>query len=133
MASAIEDVEGLPGRDLMDQLGEKIGTIKALYAVDGDNDPMWVTVEASTGLTSQRTLFIPIARMKEEDDQIRVPYSTKHVQDSPEVDSTDELSAEDDRMLRDYYAIDHADTELRTDNESYAARVPDAEGDLRKI
>lgn len=55
------------------------------------------------------------------------------VQGAPEVEPSDELSEEDDRMLRDYYAIDHADFEVRTDNDSYAARVPDAEGQVRKI
>jgi hypothetical protein len=37
---------------------------------------MWITVESSTGLTGSRTIFVPIARVKEEDGEVRVPYST---------------------------------------------------------
>ncbi len=55
------------------------------------------------------------------------------MQGSPEVEPSDELSDGDDRMLRDYYAVDHADFEQRTDNDSYASRVPDAEGQPRKL
>ncbi len=133
MASAIEDVSSLPGKTLNDQEGQKVGEIKDLYGIDGESNPMWITVESSTGLSGSRTIFVPLARVKEEDGEVRVPYSTKHVQDAPEVEPSDELSAEDDRMLRDYYAIDHADFEMRTDNDSYAAQVPDEEGQVRKI
>ncbi len=133
MASPIEDVSSLPGKTLNDQEGQKVGEIKDVYAVDGESNPMWITVESSTGLSGSRIIFVPIARVKEEDGEVRVPYSTKHVRGSPEVEPSDELSGEDDRMLRDFYAIDHGDFEVRTDNDSYAAQVPDAEGQVRKI
>ena len=133
MASAIEDVGSLRGKTLNDQEGQKVGEIKDVYGIGDESNPMWITVESSTGLSSNRMIFVPIARVKEEDGEVRVPYSTKHVQDSPEVEASDELSEEDDRMLRDYYAIDHADFEVRSDNDSYAAQVPDAEGQPRKL
>jgi hypothetical protein len=35
--------------------------------------------------------------------------------------------------LRNYYAIGLADQEIRTDNQTYAAQIPDADGSARKI
>lgn len=130
MASPVEDVSKLPGETVFDQWGQKIGEVKQIYAVD-EGEPMWVTVEASTGVAGSKTVFVPIARLKREDDQIRVPYTVQHIEDSPELEPGEELSQEDDRQLRDYYAIDHADQELRSDGKSYADLVPEKGGQPR--
>ena len=130
-ASPIEDVADLPGKSVFDQLGRKLGTACEIYAQDGE--PMWVTVESSTGLTTNRLVFIPLARLKEEDGEIRVPYTAQHVNESPEVQADDELSEEDDYRLRVYYSVGIGDRELRTNNDdSYASRVPEGEGPAKK-
>jgi sporulation protein YlmC with PRC-barrel domain len=130
-ASPIDDVSDLPGKAVFDQVGNKLGEVKQIYSKDGD--PMWVTIEASTGLASDRLVFIPIARLKEEEGEIRVPYSSQHITESPEIEPVDELSEEDDRSLRAYYSVGIGDGELRTDNEdSYASRVPDGDGPVKK-
>lgn len=133
MASAIEDVESLPGETVSDQDGLKIGTIKRLYSAGEGDEVMWVTVEAKLGVGHVREVFIPLARLKQEDDEIRVPYSSQHIQSAPQIEAEQELSERDDRALRDYYAIDLADQELRTDNESYANRVPEEEGSPHQV
>ena len=132
-ASAIEDVSSLPGETLCDQDGMKIGKIKQLYSAGEGDSVMWVTVETSIGIGNNREVFVPLARLKQEHDEIRVPYSTQHLQSAPEIEPGDELSERDDRALRDYYSIDLADQELRTDNESYANQVPEEEGTARRI
>jgi sporulation protein YlmC with PRC-barrel domain len=133
MASAVEDLSSLPGESVNDHEGRKIGKIKDLYGMGRKDDaPMWVTVEVSGG-AGKRLAFVPLARLKQEHGEIRVPYSSQHISSSPEVEAEDELSEEDERALRDYYAIDLADQEMRTDNESYANRVPDEEGSASKI
>jgi hypothetical protein len=123
MASPIEDPGSLPGKTLNDQMSRKIGEIKDLYTAGEDDTPAWVSVETTIGMADKRIVFVPIARLKEEDDEIRVPYTMQRVQSSPEIEPEDQLSAENDRILRDFYAIDLADQEIRTDNESYAANV----------
>ena len=129
MASAIEDVSSLPGESVSDQEGQEIGKVKEIYKVKDGDSPMWVTIETSLGIGESRSVFVPLARLKEEDGNIRVPYSIQRIQDAPEVEAQDELSEEDDRLLRDFYAIDLADQELRTDNEqTYAKQVPEEEG-----
>ena len=133
MATAIEDPNRLPGETLRDQDGGKVGDIKALYSVGEDEQPMWVTVEVETGLARNQLVFVPLSRIKYERDQVRVPYTAQHLLGSPEIEHEEELSDSDELALRNYYAIDLADQEVRTDNESYAAaHIPDAEGSPRR-
>ena len=132
MATPIDDASKLPGEALYDQQEVQIGKVKKVYESDGE-DPMWVSVEASFGMGDKRMVFVPIARLKQENDQLRVPYSKGHIKNCPEVDAEDEISAEDDAQLRDHYGIDRADKEIRTDNESYADRVPAERGTASKV
>jgi sporulation protein YlmC with PRC-barrel domain len=132
-ASAIEDVSSLPGETVNDQDGRKIGRVKEIYAVGEDETPMWVTIESSTGLGRHRLLFVPLARVKHQHDEFRVPYSYAHIHEAPEIEPGDELSEEDDRALRSYYAIGLADQELVQGARSYASQVPDEEGPARKV
>jgi sporulation protein YlmC with PRC-barrel domain len=133
MASAIDDVSSLPGETVCDQDGMKIGKIKQLYSAGDGESVMWVTVESSIGIGNKREVFVPLARLKQEHDQLRVPYSSQHVQSAPEVEADEELSDGDDRALRDYYSIDLADQEVRTDNVSYAGQIQDEDGTARQI
>jgi PRC-barrel domain len=132
MTAPIEDVTSLPGKKVTDQDGRPLGEIKEIYAVEGDGHPVWITLDASTGLGEKRTTFIPIARLKEEDGALRVPYSKNHIENTPEVDAGDGISPECDRQLRDHFGIDRADQELRADNHSYATLVPEEEGTAKK-
>lgn len=131
MTAPIEDVSALPGKKITDQAENPLGKVKEIYATDGY--PMWVAVEMSSGLAKKRTVFIPLARIKDEDGELRVPYSAQRIGDAPEVDEGDGISAECDRRLRDYYGIDTGDQELRADNKSYATLVPEEGGEAKLV
>lgn len=133
MASAIEDVSSLPGEIVRDQDGRKLGQVKEIYAVGDDATPMWVTVETSTGVGRSRDVFIPIARLKQEGEEIRTPYSFEHIQESPKVEAGDELSEQDDRELRGYYSVGIGDREVVQAAQSYASQVPDEEEPAHRI
>ncbi len=133
IAKAIDDVSSLPGETVNDQDGRKIGEVKEIYGIGDDETPMWVTIESATGLGRTRDVFVPLARIKRQADEIRVPYSFDHIHESPEVDAEDEISEEDDRALRVYYAIGLADQELVQSARSYASQVPEGEGGASKI
>ncbi len=132
MTAPIEDVSSLPGKKLADQADNPIGKVKEIYATE-DGFPMWVAVEMSTGLAGRRTVFVPLARLKEEGGELRVPYSKQRLADAPEVAEGDGISAECDRELRDFYGIDTGDQEMRNDNKSYAAVVPDEAGAAERV
>jgi PRC-barrel domain len=134
MTAPIEDVSSLPGKKVTDQEEVPIGEIKDIYAIDGDGHPTYVTVEASMGMGKKKLVFIPLARLKDEDGDLRVPYSKEHISNTPEVDADDGISAECDRLLRDHYGIDRADQELRSDHHSYATLVPeDTDGTSQRV
>jgi hypothetical protein len=73
-------------------------------------------------------VFIPLARLKDEGGELRVPYSKDHISETPEVESEDGLSEDCEAQLRAHYGIDRGDQELRSDNKSYATLVPEGEG-----
>jgi|SRR5690349_13235511 hypothetical protein len=131
MTAPIEDVSALPGKKITDQAENPLGKVKEIYATDGY--PMWVAVEMSQGLANKRTVFIPLARIKDEDGELRVPYSAQRIGEAPEIDDSDGISAECDRQLRDYYGIDTGDQELRADNKSYATLVPEEGGEAKLV
>jgi PRC-barrel domain len=133
MTAPIDDVSSLPGRKVTDQEENTIGEIKHIYAVGGDGDPMWVSLEAKSGMGNKRLVFIPLARIKDESGELRVPYSKDHVENTPEVDDGDEISAECERKLRDHYGVDRADQELRQHNESYATLVTEQDGTAQRV
>ena len=131
MTAPIEDVSSLPGKKISDQTENPLGKVMEIYATDGY--PMWVAVEMSSGMAKKRTVLIPLARIKDEDGELRVPYSAQRIGDAPEIDGSDGISAECDRKLRDYYGIDTGDQELRADNKSYATLVPEEAGEAKRV
>jgi hypothetical protein len=132
MTAPIEDVSRLPGKKLADQADNPIGKVKEIYATD-DGFPMWVAVEMSTGLAGRRTVFVPLARLKEEGGELRVPYSKQRIGEAPEIADGDGISAGCDRELRDFYGIDTGDQEMRNDNKSYAALVSEESGSAKLV
>jgi hypothetical protein len=133
VASAIEDPARLAGETLHGQDGEKVGEVKRVYGLGESREPMWVTVAIETGLGRSRSVFVPLARIKCEHYEVRVPYTAQHLLGAPQVEPDAELSEQDERALRNYYAIDLADHEVRTDHETYAAQVPDAAGPAHEL
>jgi hypothetical protein len=132
MTAPIEDVSSLPGKKISDQAEKPIGKVKEIFATD-DGYPMWVAVEMSAGIGEKRIAFVPLARIKDENGELRVPYSQQRIGDAPEVEDGGAISAECDRKLRDYYGIDTGDQELRGDNNSYATLVPEEAGGAKRV
>ena len=85
------------------------------------------------GQTDDKIVVVPLGRIREEGENLSVPYSIAHVEDGPEVEAGDEISEEDDEKLRLYYAIGLADEEFRTESNSYAWQVPEGEAPAQKI
>lgn len=133
MATPIEEPEQLTGRDLYDQVGEKVGSIDRLYAAGGEGDPSWVAVKVSTGMFGSRLTLVPLARLKEEEGQVRVPYSKQHLLDAPELEADRELSEEEAGELGDYYAVGRGDQPAEDNPGSYASQMPEEDGPPQPI
>ena len=85
------------------------------------------------GMADERTTFIPLARLKDEQGELVVPYTKDHVLSAPEIDDSDGLGEEADQKLRDYYGIGHGDQELWSDNKGYAAVAPEEGGAAQRV
>ena len=127
MTAPIEDVSKLPGRKVSDQAQTELGEITDIYAMES-GFPMWVAVQTKAGIGHGPRVFIPLARLKEEDGELRVPYSKSHILEAPEPEAEESISEECDHALRTYYGIGAADQELWSNNKGYAALVPDEAG-----
>jgi hypothetical protein len=128
MATPIEEPNQLPGSEVYNQVGERIGTVTQLYGPGGEDPPSWVGVEVRTGMLGSQPVLIPLARLKYEDGQVRVPYDTEHLLDAPGADLEAGPSEEDMQALRDYFAVGRGDQPTEDNPGSYAAQMPAEEG-----
>lgn len=128
MTAPVEEPEQLTGADVYNQVGEPLGAVRRLYGSGDDRPPSWVGVEVRTGMFGRRLVLVPLARLKQEDGQIRVPYDTQHLLDAPRVEPDGDLSEEDVAALSDYFAVGRGDQPSQDNPGSYASQMPDPEG-----
>ncbi len=131
MTKSIEDVSSLPGRKVIDQDQSPLGEVKAIFATD-EGFPMWIEIEVKTSLFNKQYAVVPLARIKEENEDVLVQYSKQHILSAPKPED-DCISAECDRELRMYYGIGTADQEMWSDNASYATLVPEEPGPSKRV
>jgi hypothetical protein len=127
MADPVEEPDQLTGADVYNQLGEPVGSVGRLYGSGDDRPPSWVGVQVRTGMFGGRLVLVPLARLKQEDGQIRVPYDTQHLLDAPQIDADGGLSEEDVAALSDYFAVGRGDQPSQDNPGSYASQMPDAD------
>ena len=102
---------------VVDEAGEKIGTVGDLFVDPASGQPNWITVK--TGFFGTSKIFVPLDGADAEGETVRVPYAKNFVKDAPRVDSDGPLGHEDERRLYDYYGsaegTGHADPTDRSD------------------
>src|SRR3954452_12147237 len=97
----IDTVLGWRGRTVRDVNGEKIGTLGDVF-LDQDSDvPAWGGVR--TGLFGRNESFVPLEELREDGEDIVVPYTAEQVKDAPNVEPDVALTAaEEDRLFTHY-------------------------------
>ncbi|HET9719528.1 MAG TPA: PRC-barrel domain-containing protein [Solirubrobacteraceae bacterium] len=133
MAAPVEEPDQLAGADVYNQVGEPLGSVRRLYGSGGDGPPSWVGVEVRTGMFGGRLVLVPLARLKQEDGQIRVPYDAQHLLDAPRIDAEEALTEEDLAALSDYFAVGRGDQPSEDNPSSYASQMPDAADPPEKL
>jgi len=101
------DMQGWIGRDLVDQSGDRIGEIAALYYDDQTGQPSWCTVK--TGWFGRNVSFVPLAGTTSGDDALVSTYTKDKVKDAPSIDPDKHLSPDEERMLYEYYGFEFGD------------------------
>ncbi|USX52756.1 DUF2382 domain-containing protein [Lentzea sp. HUAS12] len=103
-------VEALYDCDVIDNKGEKIGSVKRVWLEDGTGKPMWA--EVHTGLFGMKESFVPIQQGQVAGGAITVPVSKQQVKDSPSMHTADDhmTDEEQDALYRHYGMIPQAKT-----------------------
>ena len=104
-----EDVLNWRGRDLIDNDGDKIGSINDIYLDRESDQPEWAVV--TTGLFGTKRTFVPISDAQPHEDGVRVPFEKATVKDAPRIDPDGDLSHEEERTLYQHYGREYADYE----------------------
>jgi stress response protein YsnF len=108
MAHDIDTVLGWRGETVLDQDGEKIGSLKELY-LDQDDRPAWGAVH--TGLLGLRETFVPLSDARPVDGGIEVPFAKDHVKDAPSIDPDAQLSEDEETRLYRHYGLASSEDE----------------------
>jgi uncharacterized protein (TIGR02271 family) len=95
------------GRTVVDQDGNKIGSIDEIYMDAQTEQPEWLAVK--TGLLGTKVSFVPIRDAAESGGDVRVPYDKNQVKNAPSAEADQELSQDEERALYDHYGLDYSE------------------------
>jgi uncharacterized protein (TIGR02271 family) len=90
------------GGNVIDNDGNKIGSIGQVFLDDQSGQPEWVTVK--TGLFGGGESFVPLRDAEVDGNDIRVPYDKDKVKDAPRISDADShLDEAEEATLYEYY------------------------------
>ncbi len=99
-----EQARALKGRDVVDESGEKIGSIAAVYLDDATEQPSWVTVK--TGWFGTSETFVPVDRASMVGEDLQVPYGKDKVKEAPRIAPDADLDPSEEQELYRYYGLE---------------------------
>ena len=111
-----EHLASLTDADVIDQNGDKVGSVGQIYLDDATGQPAWVSVKS--GLFGLRESFVPLNDANVAGGNIQVPYTKDYVKDAPRVDAEDHLDDSQQSTLFSYYGVERG----------AAAGAPDSAG-----
>jgi len=101
---AKRNLEQYVDHDVVDQRGNKVGTLQCLWA-DQRGEPAYLGVQ--TGWLFGKTHVVPAdtAEVNEQRHVIRLPYDERTIKDAPAYDPGVELNASTEQEVRTYYNV----------------------------
>jgi uncharacterized protein (TIGR02271 family) len=113
------------GREIVDQDGEKIGSLEEVYLDTDTGRPEWAAV--NTGLFGMKQSFVPLAQAEPARGRIVIPHSKDQVKDAPSIDPDGELSADEEERLYTHYglAYEPASTTKQTEGRDVSGPTTD--------
>ena len=103
--TATSAAHGWEGREMIGKHGERLGVIRALYAHDESDTPLWAAVR--TGLFGTKETLVPIAEAHAEGEQVQVPFAKEDLSGAPKLEPDDALSYEQERELYRHYRMQY--------------------------
>jgi hypothetical protein len=93
------------GRTVRDPDGDKIGTLGDVFLDRQTQQPAWGGVR--TGLFGHSESYVPLERVEEDGEDLRVPFTKEAVKDAPRVDPDVALSAAEEEALWRHYGQEY--------------------------
>ncbi|MER5260818.1 PRC and DUF2382 domain-containing protein [Actinosynnema sp. NPDC002837] len=98
------EVDRLYDCEVIDEHGERIGSVKQVWLDDRDGRPMWASVH--TGLFGLKESFVPIQDATLGNGVVTVPVDKQQVKDAPRIDVSDQhMSDKQQDELYEYYGM----------------------------
>ena len=117
-------LQDLIGRTAVDQDGQKIGKIGAIYLDDRTGEPQWVTV--STGLFGTKESFAPLAGHTDTGGDIQLNVTKDQVKDAPTIDPDGHLEDSENDALYSHYGVSASSSDTNSGTgDGYANVAPD--------
>ncbi|NSC20798.1 PRC-barrel domain containing protein [Streptomyces albus subsp. chlorinus] len=102
-----DDIREWRGHDVVDEGGNKIGTLESVYVDTATDRPSFATV--TVGLPGRhRLVFVPLAGATVGPRYLKVKYPKSLVKDAPSIGTDDVLPAEDEAAVFAHYELEYA-------------------------
>jgi len=108
-----DDIARMQNAEVVDQNGDKVGSVGQIYLDDQSQRPTWVTVK--TGLFGTKETFVPLDQASQDGDSIRVPYTKDFIKDAPNMDADHHISESEEDELYRYYNLEQGRTAVDHD------------------
>jgi uncharacterized protein (TIGR02271 family) len=109
MTPTTQNVLEWRGQELLDNDGQKIGTIEEIYLDTETDQPEWALVK--TGLFGGKGTFVPLQEANPSGDGVQVPFEKNHVKDAPNVDPDGQLSQSEEQTLYQHYGLSYGESQ----------------------
>jgi stress response protein YsnF len=93
----------IAGKHVVGADGERIGRVTDVYESTTDGGGTFATV--ATGLFGTSSSFFPLDAAEVHGDELVIPYSKELVKNAPRVDNDEELTADEEQRLFEYYDL----------------------------
>ena len=115
------------GGNVVDNGGNKIGSIGQIYLDDKSGQPEWVTV--MTGMFGGGESFVPLRDADADGNDLRVPHDKDKVKGAPRIsDAESHLSEAEENELYRYYGVDGSDYDTSSAHDSHGDTGQDTSG-----
>lgn len=101
-----DDIRDWRTKDVVDEVGEKIGSLEAVYYDTATQEASFASVQI--GMVGRRHLtFVPLAGARVSPDHVRVMVDKKTVKDAPSIDTDGELAVGQEPELFAHYGLEY--------------------------
>lgn len=100
------------GSSVIDELGDKVGTVGGVFLDSSSFEPTWITV-SGTG-TGLKESFVPLSGSRLSGSDLHVPFEKRVVVDAPSIDSRSDVSSEVVERIFDYYGVELSEKDKDT-------------------